>query len=68
MPDYGTWLKENEAGEAVFGKWITAALANGDLQCKPDAQVIGKGLDKIQEAIDTFARGVSCTKVVVEMD
>ena len=47
---------------------MTNALANGSFKCKPDPQVVGKGLESIQKAVDLMGQGVSATKLVVEMD
>ena len=33
----------------------------------PEPQVVGKGLGRIQEALDTCKRGVSAKKVVVSL-
>lgn len=66
--DWGVWLKENEVGDAVFIDWIPQALADGSLQCKPNAQIVGKGLEEIQQAIDLYAKGgISATKLVVDL-
>ncbi|EFX06304.1 actin-binding protein [Grosmannia clavigera kw1407] len=53
--------------DGVWGKFVPAALANGSLQAKPDAHVIGHGLDKIQHGIDVLRKGVSAQKVVVTL-
>ena len=34
----------NEVREAVWWKWVPAALADSLLKCKPDLEVIGQGL------------------------
>ena len=57
----------DEVAEPVWSKWITGALANGSLKCKPDAHVVGRGLEKIQEANDTRKNPVSASKPVVEL-
>ncbi|QIW98717.1 hypothetical protein AMS68_004235 [Peltaster fructicola] len=65
--NWGSWLKENEVGDAVWVDWIPQALADGSLKCKPDAHIVGKGLDDIQGAIDLYAKGgISATKLVVD--
>ncbi|EPE08549.1 zinc-binding oxidoreductase [Ophiostoma piceae UAMH 11346] len=53
--------------EGVWKKYVPAALANGSLQAKPDANVVGHGLDKIQDAINVLRKGVSAQKVVVTL-
>lgn len=57
----------NEVGPAVWADWLPKALANGTLKCKPDPLVVGKGLEKIQEACDRGMKGVSAAKLVVEL-
>ena len=60
-------MEHNEASDAVWGKWVPGALEDGSLKCKPDPLVVGQGLDKIQEACDKLAAGVSAKKIVVEL-
>src|SRR3569833_2359248 len=50
----GTWLREN--------------LANGSVRPSPEPTVVGKGLGAINIGLDLLHRGVSCTKLVVEID
>lgn len=42
-------------------------MANGSLKCKPEPEIVGKGLEYVQEAMDKQARGVSAKKLVVEL-
>ncbi|KAK8063485.1 alcohol dehydrogenase [Apiospora saccharicola] len=68
---YGTTLVRNEVGPAVWGKWVPEALATGALQCKPDPEVVAKGLEGIQTACDIGSKGWgtnSSPKLVVELD
>jgi hypothetical protein len=58
---------ESEVGEALWGKWISASLADGSLRGKPDPLVVGQGLDKFQIACDRYTEGVSAQKIVVEL-
>ncbi|KAK4495548.1 hypothetical protein PRZ48_013880 [Zasmidium cellare] len=48
--------------------WLASALKDGVLRCKPDPIIIGKGLESIQEGIDTLRKGVSAAKVVVKLE
>ncbi|KAK7995336.1 hypothetical protein PG990_014109 [Apiospora arundinis] len=67
---YGTTLVNNEVGPAIWGKWVPEALASGALQCKPEPEVVAKGLDGIQTACDIGAKGwgeSSSPKLVVEI-
>ncbi|CAG7951286.1 unnamed protein product [Penicillium salamii] len=54
-------------GEWIWGKFVPEALANGKLQAKPDALVVGTGLGYIQNALDIQKKGVSAKKVVVSI-
>lgn len=51
----------------MWQDWFTPALEKGVLKCKPDAKVVGKGLEEIQKGIDAIAAGASATKYVVEL-
>ncbi|OCK79131.1 GroES-like protein [Lepidopterella palustris CBS 459.81] len=59
--------KDKDIGQAIWGKFIPEALANGSFQAKPDPQVITGGLSKIQEACDVLKKGISAGKVVVKV-
>ena len=59
-------VKDDEAGPVVW-RWLTTALADGSMQCKPNAEVVGRGLESIQEAVDRIGEGVSAKKLVVEI-
>ena len=48
--------------------WLASALKDGALRCKPDPMIIGTGLGRIQEGIDTLRKGVSAAKVVVKLE
>ncbi|RYP89683.1 hypothetical protein DL770_004214 [Monosporascus sp. CRB-9-2] len=50
----GTWLKEN--------------LAKGVIRPSPEPRVVGRGLGAINAGLDMLLRGVSCTKLVVEVE
>lgn len=65
--DWGVWLVDNEVGPAVWQDWFTVALEKGVLRCKPDAKVVGRGLEDIQKGNDAIANGASATKYVVEL-
>ena len=61
-------MKRTEVGPAIWHKWVSGALANGTLKCKPDAYVVGSGLEKCQEACDMLKdKGASARKYVVEL-
>ncbi|KAK5134036.1 hypothetical protein LTR08_007041 [Meristemomyces frigidus] len=64
---YCTNIKHDKIGPAIWGQWVTPALAKGTLRCKPEPKVVGRGLEAIQEACDRMSEGVSATKLVVEI-
>ena len=37
------------------------------MKCKPDPEVVGEGLEYVQEALDRMAKGVSAKKLVVKL-
>ncbi|KAL3479388.1 chaperonin 10-like protein [Aspergillus californicus] len=50
-----------------FGTWLREALAKGTIRLSPEPSVVGKGLGAINAGLDQLVRGVSCTKLVVEI-
>lgn len=51
----------------VWRDYVTPALQEGKLKCLPPPTIIGKGLEKIQEALSKSEAGVSAAKLVVEL-
>ncbi|KAF4544692.1 alcohol dehydrogenase [Lasiodiplodia theobromae] len=64
-PTIATQYKE--IADGVWRKFVPEALASGQFKAKPDPLVVGKGLEKIQEAVDKQHAGVSAKKVVVSL-
>lgn len=54
-----------EGGAQVWESFVPGALENGTFKAQPKAQIVGKGLEQIQGAIDLYTKGVSATKLVV---
>ncbi|KAJ5365945.1 GroES-like protein [Penicillium concentricum] len=50
-----------------MGTWLRENLANGTIRPSPEPRVVGKGLGAINAGLDVLLRGVSCTKLVVEV-
>lgn len=59
--------QHKQVGEAVWGKFVPKALADGSLKFLPEPLVIGKGLESVQKGMDKNKAGVSAKKVVVEL-
>lgn len=64
---FGTTLKANEVGTAIYRDFLPAALAEGRYLAAPKPLVVGKSLDDIQAAMDLQRNGVSAAKVVVTL-
>ncbi|KAJ5256979.1 hypothetical protein N7478_013083 [Penicillium angulare] len=50
-----------------LGTWLREKLANGTIRPSPEPRVVGKGVGAINAGLDMLLRGVSCTKLVVEV-
>jgi NADPH:quinone reductase-like Zn-dependent oxidoreductase len=50
-----------------MGTWLKGNLANRTIRPSPEPTVLGKGLGAINSGLDMLLRGVSCTKLVVEI-
>ncbi len=63
----GSDLQGNEVGKAIYEDFLPQALADGTFVPAPEPQVIGKGLEKVQEAMEMSKKGVSAKKIVVTL-
>lgn len=50
-----------------MGTWLRENLANGIIRPSPELRVVGKGLGAVNAGLDVLIKGVSCTKLVVEV-
>lgn len=57
----------SDVATPVWREYATAALQRGKLKCLPSPIIVGKGLDKINEALKRCEAGVSAAKLVVEL-
>lgn len=64
---FGTTIKDNHVGKAVYENWLPKALKAGTFVPLPKPLVAGKGLESIQGAIDLQAKGTSARKVIVTL-
>ncbi|KAG2177643.1 hypothetical protein INT44_008157 [Umbelopsis vinacea] len=64
---YGSDLKKNEVGPAIFRDFLPKALETGQYICAPDPEVIGHGLEQIQLGYGILSKGVSAKKIVVTL-
>ena len=62
---FGTTLKDNEVGKAIYEDFLPKALKAGTFVPAPEPLIAGKGLESVQGAVDLQKKGVSAAKVVV---
>lgn len=58
---------EPEVASRIWGDYVPAAMEDGTLRPAPRETVVGKGLYYVQGALDLNKRGVSASKVVVQL-
>lgn len=63
----GSTLAHNGLGKSIYADFLGQALEMGLYLCKPEPMVVGKGLEKLQEALDIQKNGVSAKKVVLSL-
>ncbi|KAI1011770.1 hypothetical protein LB503_004693 [Fusarium chuoi] len=51
-----------------IGVYLSKSLSTGSIRPSPEPKVVGKGLEFINSALDKMSEGVSCTKLVVEIE
>ena len=64
---WGSDLMANEIGRVIYEDHLPAALAGRKYIAAPEPQIVGKGLEYVQEALDVSQRGVSAKKVIVSL-
>uniref|UniRef100_A0A8H7TNU9 Enoyl reductase (ER) domain-containing protein n=1 Tax=Bionectria ochroleuca TaxID=29856 RepID=A0A8H7TNU9_BIOOC len=57
----------NGIAKYIFTEYLPKALESGSIIAAPEVQIVGEGLENIQEAMDTLRRGVSAKKLVVTL-
>lgn len=63
----GTDIMVNEVGAAVYERFLPKALASEKYVAAPRPQVVGHGLEYVQEALNMVKKGVSNSKLVVTL-
>jgi len=66
-PFTATEIIGNEVESEIFVKYLPKALSQGEFVCAPEPQVVGKGLEYVQEAFDILGEGVSAKKIVLTL-
>jgi Zn-dependent alcohol dehydrogenase len=57
----------NEVGKAIYEDFLPKALEQNKFVPAPDPEVVGKGLEHVQEAMNLSKKGVSAKKLVVTL-
>ncbi|KAK9424067.1 putative zinc-binding oxidoreductase protein [Seiridium unicorne] len=65
---WGGSLKDNEVGPIIFDEFLPAALAKGTYKAVPEPEVVGNGLEHVQDGWDKLKQGgISAKKLVVTL-
>ncbi|KAI1338848.1 GroES-like protein [Xylariaceae sp. FL0016] len=59
--------KQKEQMAFYYNTWLRESLQTGTVVPSPKVRVVEGGLEAVNEALETLAKGVSCTKLVVEL-
>jgi hypothetical protein len=62
---FGTTLRDNGIGKAIYTGYLPQALAAGTFIPSPEPLIQGEGLEHVQAGVDRLMEGVSAAKVVV---
>jgi len=60
-------LTASGTGAKIWQGFLEPAFDAGTFQYKPDAEIVGHGLESVQSAVDLLAKGVSAKKLVVTL-
>ncbi|GAB7322628.1 hypothetical protein MBLNU13_g03537t1 [Cladosporium sp. NU13] len=63
---FGSSMAYNDISKALFKRYLPDALAKGRFVAAPESQVVGHGLERIQDAFDA-QKCVSAKKIVVAL-
>jgi D-arabinose 1-dehydrogenase-like Zn-dependent alcohol dehydrogenase len=63
----GSDLVANEVGKAIYQDFLPKALEEQKFVPAPEPQVVGKGLENLQKAMEIGRKGISAKKLVVTL-
>lgn len=66
-PGWHSGIEASAAAAELIRTWLPIALADGTMKCQPEPEIVGNGLKDVQGAVDKLRKGVSATKLVVEI-
>jgi hypothetical protein len=64
---FGSSLAFNDVGKAIYVDFLPQALAEQRYRIAPEPQVVGSGLDAIEDGLEVQRKGVSARKVVISL-
>lgn len=64
---WGSSLRDDEVGPAIWQEFLPTALERGVYRPAPEPLVVGAGLESIQAGLDRLRAGVSAQKLVVTL-
>ncbi|PWY78813.1 alcohol dehydrogenase [Aspergillus eucalypticola CBS 122712] len=67
MPAMDDEAKRLDQFRYWMGTWARENLANGNIRPSPELRAVGSGLQAVNDGLDELSRGVSCTKLIVEV-
>ena len=65
---WGSLLSQIELGNAIFKDFLPLALAEGKFIPAPPAEVVGNGVESLQQALAKMRNGVSAKKLVITLE
>ena len=66
VTNFATDIASSEVGKAIW-QWLNKAMEKNKMKYIPQPEVVGKGLEHVQPAIDLLAKGVSAKKLIVSI-
>lgn len=67
MPNLNQDMSKSDFGPRIWQSFLPLALGSGQFQYKPNAEIVGHGLEVVQKALNVLAQGVSARKLVVSL-
>ncbi len=66
ITNFATDMASSGLSKAIW-QWLNKTMQENRIKYMPQSEVVGKGLEHVQQAVDLLAKGVSAKKLVVSM-
>jgi NADPH:quinone reductase-like Zn-dependent oxidoreductase len=66
ITNFATDIASSDIGRTIW-QWLSKAMEEDRIKYMPQSEVVGKGLEHVQQAVDLLAKGVSAKKLVVSI-